>query len=60
MPNKKTEAAPLTVYQAIGPNIYFDGNSYRVRAIVNGTRFSKSLSSKRKAVMYRNSLLKNA
>lgn len=59
MPNKKTEA-PLTVYQAIGPNIYYDGNSYRVRAIVNGTRFSKSLSSKRKAVMYRNSLLKNA
>jgi hypothetical protein len=60
MPNKKTEAAPLTVYQPVGPNIYYDGNSYRVRAIVNGTRYSKSLSSKRKAVMYRNSLLKNA
>jgi hypothetical protein len=59
MPNKKTNA-PLTVYQSIGPNIYFDGNSYRVRAIVNGTRYSKSLSSKRKAVQYRNSLLKNA
>lgn len=58
MPNKKT--APLTVYQPVGPNIYYDGNSYRVRAIVNGTRYSKSLSSKRKAVMYRNSLLKNA
>jgi hypothetical protein len=59
MPNKKT-TAPLTVYQPVGPNIYFDGNSYRVRAIVNGTRYSKSLTSKRKAVQYRNSLLKNA
>jgi hypothetical protein len=59
MPNKKN-SAPLTIYQSIGPNIYFDGNSYRVRVIVNGTRFSKSLSSKRKAVQYRNSLMKNA
>jgi hypothetical protein len=52
--------APLTVYQSVGPNIYFDGTSYRVRMIVNGERFSKNLTSKRAAVQYRNSLLKTA
>lgn len=55
--NRKT---PLTVYQSVGPNIYFDGTSYRVRMIVNGERYSKNLGSKRAAVMYRNSLLKTA
>ncbi len=60
MANKKATKTPLTVYEPVGPNIYFDGNSYRVRVIVNGTRYSKNLTSKRKAVQYRNSLLKNA
>lgn len=60
MANKKSTKAPLTVYEPVGPNIYFDGNSYRVRVIVNGTRYSKNLTSKRKAVQYRNSLLKTA
>ena len=59
---KKTtkRKTPLTVYQSVGPNIYFDGTSYRVRMIINGQRYSQNLSSKRKAVMYRNSLLKTA
>lgn len=61
MPNKKTtRTTQLTVYEPVGPNIYFDGNSYRVRVIVNGTRYSKNLTSKRKAIQYRNSVLKTA
>lgn len=60
MRKKTTTKAPLTVYQAVGPNIYFDGTSYRVRMIINGQRYSQNLSSKRKAVQYRNSLLKSA
>jgi hypothetical protein len=58
--NRTTKSTPLTVYQAVGPNIYFDGNSYRVRVIVKGQRYSKNLTSKRAAVQYRNSLLKTA
>lgn len=57
---KKATKTPLTVYQPVGPNIYFDGKSYRVRMIINGQRYSQNLGSKRKAVMYRNSLLKAA
>lgn len=61
MANKRTtKSAQLTVYERVGPNIYFDGNSYRVRVIVNGTRYSKNLTSKRAAQQYRNSLLKTA
>lgn len=58
--NRTTKSTPLTVYQSVGPNIYFDGTSYRVRVIVDGQRYSKNLTSKRAAVQYRNSLLKNA
>jgi len=58
--NRTTKSTPLTVYQSVGPNIYFDGTSYRVRVIVNGQRYSKNLTSKRAAVQYRNSLLKTA
>lgn len=58
--NRTTKSAPLTVYQPVGPNIYFDGTSYRVRVIVNGQRYSKNLTSKRAAVQYRNSILKTA
>ena len=57
---RTTKSTPLTVYQSVGPNIYFDGTSYRVRVIVNGQRYSKNLTSKRAAVQYRNSLLKTA
>ncbi len=58
--NRTTRSTPLTVYQSVGPNIYFDGTSYRVRVIVNGQRYSKNLTSKKAAVQYRNSLLKTA
>jgi hypothetical protein len=57
---RTTKSTPLTIYKSVGPNIYFDGTSYRVRMILNGERYSKNLSSKRAAVMYRNSLLKSA
>lgn len=57
---KTTQSTPLTAYTSVGPNIYFDGTSYRVRMILNGERYSKNLSSKRAAVMYRNSLLRTA
>lgn len=55
MANKKTTRS--TTYESVGQNIYFDGTSYRVRVIKNGTRYSKNLTSKRKAVQYRNQLL---
>jgi hypothetical protein len=57
---RTTKSTPLTIYKSVGANIYFDGTSYRVRMILNGERYSKNLSSKRAAVMYRNSLLKTA
>ena len=56
---RATQSQPLT-YSSVAPNIYFDGTSYRVRMILNGERYSKNLTSKRAAVMYRNSLLKTA
>jgi hypothetical protein len=57
---KTSKLTPLTVYRSVGKNIYYDGTSYRVRVIVGGNRYSKNLTSKRAAVMYRNSLLKTA
>ena len=51
---------PKTTYVAVTSNVYFDGSSYRVRASVNGTKYSKNFSSKRNAISYRNQLLKTA
>lgn len=51
---------PKTTYVAVTSNVYFDGSSYRVRASVNGTKYSKNFSSKRNAITYRNQLLKSA
>lgn len=48
---------PKTTYTSVGPNIYFDGTSYRVRVIKDGTRYSKNLGSKRAAVQFRNQIL---
>lgn len=48
----------LTTYVSVGPNIYFDGASYRVRMVKDGSRYSKNLTSKRAAVKYRNEILK--
>lgn len=49
---------PKTTYVSISDNIYHDGTSYRVRMCINGTKHSKNFSSKRKAVIYRNQMLK--
>ena len=53
----KTRRTQKTVYQAITNNVYFDGTSYRVRISVKGKRISQNFSSKRKAVMFRNTVL---
>jgi hypothetical protein len=55
-----TRRTPKTTYVAVASNVYFDGSSYRVRASVNGTKYSKNFSSKRNAITYRNQLLKTA
>jgi hypothetical protein len=47
----------VTTYVPVSSNIYFDGFSYRVRASVNGTKYSKNFSSKKKAYAYRKELL---
>jgi hypothetical protein len=56
---KKTTARRQTVttYVAVSDNIYHDGSSYRVRVSIDGTKYSKNFSSKRKAVQFRNELL---
>lgn len=46
-----------TSYTAVSNNVYFDGSSYRVRASVNGTKFSKNFSSRKQAIAYRNQIL---
>jgi len=56
---KKVEVKKTTVttYVPISHHIYYDGNSYRVRAVVSGTKYSQSFSSKKKAFAYRKSIL---
>ena len=56
---KKTTARRQTVttYVPVSDNIYHDGSSYRVRVSIDGTKYSKNFSSKRKAVQFRNELL---
>lgn len=53
----KTTRRTKTTYVAVSNNVYFDGNSYRVRVSVEGTKFSKNFSNKRTAISYRNTLL---
>jgi len=54
---KSATRKTLTVYNRVTSNIYHDGTSYRVRAIVEGTKVSKNFSNKRQAIAYRNLLL---
>jgi hypothetical protein len=49
-----------TTYTPVSNNVYHDGYSYRVRVSINGEKISKNFSNKRKAIVYRNSLLKSA
>jgi hypothetical protein len=47
---KTTNRQTVTTYVPVSDNIYHDGSSYRVRVSVNGTKYSKNFSSKRKAI----------
>jgi hypothetical protein len=51
-------ATQVTTYVPISDNIYHDGYSYRVRVRVQGETVSRNFSSKRKAVAFRNELLR--
>ncbi len=51
-----TRRQTVTTYVPVSDNIYHDGSSYRVRVSIDGTKYSKNFSSKRKAVAYRNEL----
>lgn len=58
---KKAVAAPtrttVSTYVPVSHHIYYDGFSYRVRASVNGTRYSQNFSSKKKAYEFRKRIL---
>jgi len=51
------KTSTVTTYVPVSNNIYFDGFSYRVRASVNGTKYSRNFSSKKKAYAFRKELL---
>lgn len=59
--SKKAVAAPVrttvSTYVPVSHHIYYDGFSYRVRASVNGTRYSQNFSSKKKAYEFRKRIL---
>jgi hypothetical protein len=61
MKTKSTKGAgrktTVTTYVPVSNNIYYDGFSYRVRVSVNGTKYSKNFSSKKKAYAYRKELM---
>jgi methanogenic corrinoid protein MtbC1 len=57
MKKSATRKTTLTTYNRVSNNIYHDGTSYRVRAVVGGTKVSRNFSSKRQAIAYRNILL---
>lgn len=57
---KTTNTGSKSTYTPVSHNVYHDGYSYRVRVSVNGEKISKNFSNKRKAIVYRNSLLKSA
>jgi len=51
------KTSTVTTYVPVSNNIYFDGFSYRVRVSVNGTKYSRNFSSKKKAYAFRKELL---
>jgi hypothetical protein len=55
--NIVVEKKTVGTYVPVSHHIYYDGRSYRVRASVNGTRYSQTFSSKKKAFAYRKSIL---
>lgn len=56
MKKQPTSRQTVTTYVPVSDNIYHDGSSYRVRVSINGKKYSKNFSNKRKAVSYRNEL----
>jgi hypothetical protein len=56
MKKSSTRRQTVTTYVPVSDNIYHDGSSYRVRVSINGKKYSKNFSNKRKAVSYRNEL----
>jgi hypothetical protein len=54
---KANKRQTVTTYVPVSDNIYHDGSSYRVRVSINGTKYSKNFSNKRKAITYRNELM---
>ena len=56
MKKSSTTRQTVTTYVPVSDNIYHDGSSYRVRVSINGKKYSKNFSNKRKAVSYRNEL----
>ena len=52
----RTRTTAKTTYVPVATNVYYDGNSYRVRVTRNGKRTSKNFTSKRKAITFRNTL----
>jgi hypothetical protein len=57
---KTTNTTGRSTYTPVADNVYHDGYSYRVRVSVNGNKISKNFSNKRKAIVFRNQLLKSA
>lgn len=57
---KTTNTGTRSTYTPVSKNVYHDGYSYRVRVSVKGQVISKNFSNKRKAIVYRNELLKSA
>jgi SHS2 domain-containing protein len=49
-----------TTYVPVSNNVYHDGSSYRVRVSINGEKISKNFSNKKKAITFRNLLMKSA
>jgi hypothetical protein len=56
-PKKLGKKSSLTVYEPVSHHIYYDGSSYRVRAVRNGVKFSQCFTSKKKAFEFRKSVL---
>ena len=54
---KANKRQTVTTYVPVSDNIYHDGSSYRVRVSINGQKYSKNFSNKRKAISYRNELM---
>ena len=56
MKTRTARTTTKTTYVAVATNVYFDGNSYRVRVTRDGKRTSRNFTSKRKAIQFRNTL----